>query len=334
MKVIQIGTASGRRSADDLRVAFDEVNENFAELDELGVFDTPEIIESDTIEPVVSDGTVSFSVKPEAVRVVGEVVPFTDTGALNNYNPDGLDDIDVFVYTGAGAVISGMYAPSVPGKFKSFHNGGTGILIFSHESSLSSATRQFSNPGKTWVFAMPGDTITWFYFEGKYRYFCGVGGQQMNLPFFTDFLTAAGFTVTNNGQAAAAGTANTAAAWSRFEQGAVSLDTGSTSTGGVWVGSGTGLTLAPTKGASLVVAKVSVTTLATGSETYGAKVGYSNEVNATTWNTGVGHEIGWDGSVMWGHTSYPWSSYEASGSYSASNDFFARAEYRHPFQIS
>lgn len=223
----------------------------------------------------------------------------TTPSNLNNYNPMGIEGLEEIRFTGAAMFGLTGIAAQVDRFELRITNQSDFIHWITHEDTNSTAANRFATPNQLPLFILPGDTIVVKYNNTFARWLvaqCPMKGTAMGCEEWSDVLFG-GIGVNYNAGTGASAGGNTGGTAAQGEQGALSYTTGTTTTGSAGSGSFNGAAIIPNKGQMLSVARMSITTLPDGTETFGASTGFHDLSSAVPVTDGAYFELRWNGAA-------------------------------------
>lgn len=273
---------------------------------------TPAIARTNVIASSNGDAAVNFSAGTKDVFLTSPAIA-QDSGVLatapsanqNDYTPAGMAFANrLLVGATATLKLTGL-GQGYNGRRLTLHNSSTDFLVWlEHESTASSAANRFTLPRAFPFFLMPGDAVALWYNGATSRWEMEASAwSTMGLDYFSDFAdgvasgVAGGFAGGGSGAGASAQASTYLVDTTEKPMGVIQLDTGTTSTGRVTIGSNAGTgEIVPTLGCALHVARLAIETAVDGTETFQVFTGFI-DCSGGTPTDGVCWTYRWNGSA-------------------------------------
>lgn len=234
-------------------------------------------------------------------QFTGDITPTQPSTDQDDYNPTGLAAAPIIRLNPSASVnISGLQQ-GADGQIKTLMNVSTDFFILlSHEDPASSTAANRFNFGDSFpYFLLPGETVTLIYdsTSSRWRFMAGTNGTGIGdqMQQFSDFFGVGtsgstgdwmgGCQVTGTGAACSASVVGVNT--TEKAAGLIGLATGTTTTGRAYVAGMNNAAVAPTTGALLFMARLSVATLSDGTNTYQVYCGFHDAAGGTSATDGV-----------------------------------------------
>lgn len=266
------------------------------------------LVNSSTINVSVTTGitgnaNITLSTNTSGIITYGTITD-NPSSHVNNYNPTGLSTAKELRITPTRSIkITGLVAQS-DGFDLLIVNSSTDWLIWlENESLVSTAANRFKLPKGFPAFLMPGDTIELSYNTPTSRWLVrdwASQGQAMGLTFFTDFTEDTGTQITSliSGTGASVQTSTYLVNATEDPSGVIQIDTGTTATGRVQLGSSGNTQTRGAFGPALSVTRLaSESGLPTLTENYRIRCGFEDSHGSNVVQNGIYWEMtpsGWN----------------------------------------